>query len=263
MKSFERFQKWSAAKQSAEVKILSSSFSCVATIKSNISRSLEREISSSAELLTVVVQEMTLRVQLTQMNQRQLFLDLSCSWLLHQLLTAPNVLLQLMNRWCCIFHHPASFFFIFPIFCVTHWEWWQNWSFLCWATSLGSVCISVWLSFTIFVHTAGLQLFQNTQNELPIVLLKLRLNLVLEDLSRCFEIGTGSVSCVVQRWLNVMYVWLKFLIVWPTRDVIRKNVPNSIKQHYSACVCAIDCSEIFINIPTNFKARAQTYSNYK
>ena len=59
MKSFERFQKWSAAKQSAEVKILSSSFSCVATIKSNISRSLEWEISSSAELLTVVVQETT------------------------------------------------------------------------------------------------------------------------------------------------------------------------------------------------------------
>ena len=44
-------------------------------------------------------------------------------------------------------------------------------------------------------------LFTNKQNELLIVLMKLRLNLMIEDLARHFGIGMGSVSCVVQRGL--------------------------------------------------------------
>ena len=114
-----------------------------------------------------------------------------------------------------------------------------------------------------FMCTTGPCLFTNKQNELLIVLMKLRLNLKMEDLASCFRIGLGSVSRIVQRWLDVMHIRLKFLIVWPERDILRHNLPSSFKQHYPSCVCTIDCSEIFIDTPTSFKARAQTYSNYK
>jgi hypothetical protein len=40
-------------------------------------------------------------------------------------------------------------------------------------------------------------------------------------------------------------------------------MPQIFKELYPSCRCVIDCSEIFIETPLNFKARSQTYSNYK
>ena len=40
-------------------------------------------------------------------------------------------------------------------------------------------------------------------------------------------------------------------------------MPTVFKETYPRCRCIIDCSEIFIETPTNFTAKAQTYSNYK
>ena len=278
MKRFERFQKRSAAKPMAEVKLPSSSFSCVATIKSNISRSLEQVISSSAEQSTAVdVQEPTLGVTGDASAGAETVMDTIGS---DESTSAVPGSVPLMAA------TPASdgtesasttdetdgmpSSIALPLsssssqFSVSHIE--SDDKAIRFYTGLPSWTVFVYLyNFLLpyLVHTTGPRLFQNKQNELLIVLMKLRLNLMLEDLSRRFEIGTGSVSRVMQRWLNVMYVRLKFLIVWPTREIIRKNVPSSIKQHYPACVCTIDCSETFIDTPTNFKARAQTYSNYK
>ena len=44
---------------------------------------------------------------------------------------------------------------------------------------------------------------------------------------------------------------------------MEKNMPAVFKQLYPRCRCIIDCSEIYIETPTSFDARAQTYSNYK
>ena len=60
-----------------------------------------------------------------------------------------------------------------------------------------------------------------------------------------------------------MYYRLRFLIKWPSRDVLKENMPIAFKLLYPHCVCIIDCSEIFIETPTNFEARSKTYSNYK
>ena len=40
-------------------------------------------------------------------------------------------------------------------------------------------------------------------------------------------------------------------------------MPQIFKDLYPSCRCIIDCSEIFIERPLSFQARAQTYSNYK
>ena len=41
------------------------------------------------------------------------------------------------------------------------------------------------------------------------------------------------------------------------------NMPQIFKDLYPKTRCIIDCSEIFIECPLAFQARAQTYSNYK
>ena len=60
-----------------------------------------------------------------------------------------------------------------------------------------------------------------------------------------------------------MYYRLKFLIKWPSREVIKENMPPLFKQLYPECICIIDCSEIYIDMPTRDEARSITYSNYK
>lgn len=43
----------------------------------------------------------------------------------------------------------------------------------------------------------------------------------------------------------------------------RHNLPQIFKDLYPRTRCIIDCSEIFIERPHGFQARARTYSNYK
>ena len=101
------------------------------------------------------------------------------------------------------------------------------------------------------------------ENELFLVLVKLRLNLLFEDIASRFGVAIACVSRTIDKWLEVMYIRLKFLISWPSREVLRQNLPETFKQLYPQCVCVIDCSEIFIEMPVNFEARSKTYSNYK
>ena len=76
-----------------------------------------------------------------------------------------------------------------------------------------------------------------------------------------FAITTALTSRTIQKWLDVMYYWLKFVIKWPSSDTILENMPSLFKQLYPDCVCMIDCSEIFIDIPSRYEARSITYSN--
>lgn len=60
-----------------------------------------------------------------------------------------------------------------------------------------------------------------------------------------------------------MHAHLKFLIKWPTQETWRTNMPQVFKDLYPRTRCIIDCSKIFIERPHSYRARAQTYSNYK
>ena len=60
-----------------------------------------------------------------------------------------------------------------------------------------------------------------------------------------------------------MYVKLKFLIKWPDHDSSMQILPNVFRQYFSKLTAIIDCTEIFIDRPKTYKARAQVYSSYK
>lgn len=102
-------------------------------------------------------------------------------------------------------------------------------------------------------------------DEFLITLMRLQLNLMLEDLAYRLRVSSSTASRIFHKWLDLMYVRLKFLVTWSSREIMEENMPMIFKQLYPQCQCIIDCSEIYIHVetPTCFAACAQTYSNYK
>ena len=99
--------------------------------------------------------------------------------------------------------------------------------------------------------------------EFFVVLVKLRLNLPMTDLSYRLDCSLCRYSSIFHKWIDVMYDNLSQLVVWPDTETLKANLPISFQKHYSNVKCIIDCFEVFIERPESFTARAATYSNYK
>ena len=66
------------------------------------------------------------------------------------------------------------------------------------------------------------------------------------------------------KWIKQLDVRLKGLIFLPDRDALQKTMPECFRvSSESKVAVVIDCFEVFIELPSNLKARASTWSNYK
>ena len=99
--------------------------------------------------------------------------------------------------------------------------------------------------------------------QLLLVLMRLRLDLSVQDLAYRFGIHKSTVSRTFTEVIEIMYIRLKPLILWPDRDTLRKTMPMDFRKHCPNCAVIIDCFELFVERPSNLLARAQTYSSYK
>ena len=92
------------------------------------------------------------------------------------------------------------------------------------------------------------------------VLMKLRLNVPLQDLAYRFDISLSTVSRIFSAWMTVMDIKLSPLISWPEREDLWHTMPKCF--HYSfgkKTTVIIDCFEVFIEKPSNLLARTQAY----
>jgi len=96
------------------------------------------------------------------------------------------------------------------------------------------------------------------------VLMKLRLNLPVQDLAYRFRISPATVSRTFLTVIHVMFCRLKGCIYWPQREELHRTMPIEFRKHFGVKVAVIiDCFEIFMERPSNLHARAKTWSSYK
>ena len=100
--------------------------------------------------------------------------------------------------------------------------------------------------------------------KLVLVLMRLRLNLGVQDLGYRFNVTPSCVSKIFLDTIHVMCTRMKPLILWPEREQLQISMPMEFRKYFGVKVSIIiDCFEIFIERPSNLLARAETWSNYK
>ncbi|KAM7314204.1 uncharacterized protein LOC115309966 [Ixodes scapularis] len=102
------------------------------------------------------------------------------------------------------------------------------------------------------------------QEQLVLVLMKLRLGLLNDDLACRFRVSAKTVGAVFHAWLDILSCNLAKLIVWPSQRAVRRNRPCAFRDPvFRNVIGVLDCTEIFIQKPSYMLARSQTYSRYK
>ena len=109
-------------------------------------------------------------------------------------------------------------------------------------------------------HRSSLTKFQ----QLLMTLIKLRLNVSNELLGFMFNVKQSTVSRTFLNTLDILYIMLQPLIIWPGRDDLKKTMPMEFRRYLeSKVVVIIDCFEVYIETPSNLEARSLTWSSYK
>ncbi|XP_047132699.1 uncharacterized protein LOC124811353 [Hydra vulgaris] len=122
--------------------------------------------------------------------------------------------------------------------------------------------------FTLFKFIRSFLLCKRSKlsdfQHLSLTLMRLRLNLTLNDLAYRYNVSSTTASSVFLKTIDVLYVRLKELIKWSDREQLCKTTPMCFRQHFGTRVgVVIDCFEVFIDKPKNALARAQIFSSYK
>lgn len=101
-----------------------------------------------------------------------------------------------------------------------------------------------------------------SQDELLLLLMRLRLGLMNKDVSYRLGISPSLASEIFTSWLKAMHTALKHLVHRPSKEAIYATRPARFSA-YPDLRDIIDCSEIFIESPKDLHLQALCWSDYK
>ena len=74
------------------------------------------------------------------------------------------------------------------------------------------------------------------EDQFFLALIKLRLDLLMEDIAHRFSVSVSTASCTFSKWVDILYTRLHFLIAWPQKEILLQNMPPAFSQLYPGCV---------------------------
>ncbi|XP_077552871.1 uncharacterized protein LOC144167458 [Haemaphysalis longicornis] len=100
--------------------------------------------------------------------------------------------------------------------------------------------------------------------EMVVFLMRLRLNLNLEDIAYRFHVSQATVTRIIYKWLDAAYTRLTELVSWPQREELQKTMPMAFQSTFGNKVAVIlDCFEIFLDRPSSMEPRSLAWSAHK
>ena len=78
------------------------------------------------------------------------------------------------------------------------------------------------------------------------------------------DLDSSSISWILTTRINFLYLILQQLLpIWASHEIVNQTMPACFKANYHATPIINDCTELFINMLSSFRAQSQTYSLYK
>ena len=78
-----------------------------------------------------------------------------------------------------------------------------------------------------------------------------------------YNISVSEVSRIFATWLDLLYSRLIQLPVWAAKKTIEETMPEVFQQKCPITRVILDCTELFFEKPSCFRAQSDTYSTYK
>lgn len=108
----------------------------------------------------------------------------------------------------------------------------------------------------------GPKRFLSPEEELFLCLVRLRLGLLQRDLADRFHISVSHVSRIWITWLDFLNRYLRSIPIWPSQSYARETMPQSFKESYPNTRVIIDCTELYIETPSQPRSQSATFSTY-
>ena len=99
-------------------------------------------------------------------------------------------------------------------------------------------------------------------DEFVLTMIRTRKGFDVYFLADTFGITSGQVSRIYNTWVIFLSEELSFLVPWPSRDEIRKTLPQRFRNYPNLRII-IDCFELFIQKAKLPSSQKITWSNYK
>ena len=99
--------------------------------------------------------------------------------------------------------------------------------------------------------------------EFFLVMIQLRLGLLEKDLAYRFGISQSTVSRILISWINFLYLQFQCIPLWPSKEMIVADMPESFRRLYPSTRVILDATEVQVEKPGLPSLQQVTFSNYK
>ncbi|CAN7939734.1 unnamed protein product, partial [Ixodes hexagonus] len=103
----------------------------------------------------------------------------------------------------------------------------------------------------------------STENELFLVLVRLRLGLFEADLAHRFFVAQSTVSRICKSWVNFLYAKLSVLRLWVPREIVDAALLPEFAEKYVSTRVILDATETKCEVPSSLSLQSSTYLPYK
>uniref|UniRef100_A0A8C9XSS4 DDE Tnp4 domain-containing protein n=1 Tax=Sander lucioperca TaxID=283035 RepID=A0A8C9XSS4_SANLU len=100
------------------------------------------------------------------------------------------------------------------------------------------------------------------EDQILLILMKLRQNFVIVDLAKRFKMSPGQVSKTLKFWIDVIAEHTQDLIPWLPRETRKATLLKAFKDSFPNTTCIIDCTESVLQKAKNLDSRTESYSHY-
>ena len=103
----------------------------------------------------------------------------------------------------------------------------------------------------------------SSEEELFLVLVRLRGGYHIEDMSVRFNMSPSNISRILITWYDFLHTQFRSLPIWATRQTVDETMSKCFQTIYPKTRVILDCTEIFIEVPSSYRSQSATFSSYK